>query len=543
MVASTITEEISQSDEKNETKDGADDTEGKSDTSGTAATPGAAATATTTTGTTRDLRALGWQPHFADQLSGGASNNNNNDDDDDTGGENNSSSKTSDLVPVRITEVRSKSIHVLGEGGIDHLIPITQGQKIINDNEEKVVVAGDWILVEKVVAKNSVENSDNNTEGNKNENNTTSELLNLRIHKILNRFSVIKRKAPGRNTRRTQLIAANLDTVFVVSSCNQDFNVARLERYIAIALETVNVTPVIVLTKKDLLETNADDDFDDDDDSSDNNLDDDDDFDLDDDDGFDFGDNGDGSSWLLDYYLQEAGSIAGGSIPVVCLDARNPSEAKDFLAPWLGTGQTVAFVGSSGVGKSTLVNSLCGFEMAKTGDIHTDSGQGRHTTTRRQLHFLDREANQNNEGNDSDSAAAAARCGILDTPGLRELQLVDASQGLEEVFRDLVELSRLCRFNDCRHDGEPGCAIEAAVERGEIDPDRWARWEKLVAEDRANTLDIEESKREKERKKNRKNNTSHKSSAAFARRNHKSGGGTDAPEGREIRKQGRKKRR
>ncbi len=410
-----------------------------------------------------ELRALGWETHFANQVV----NTDQNSDDSDHQDE----SMTTNLVPVRVTEVRSKDIHVVGPNHIDHLIPITQGQKIVNENDEKVIVAGDWILVQ---------------------DETIDLQRTLRIRQVLKRVSVIKRKAPGRNTRRKQLIAANLNTVFVVSSCNQDFNVARLERYIAMVLETENVEPVVVLTKKDLLEEMNDMDMEDFEDDDDDDDDDNDDMDLDDDfDDFDDDcDDGDASSWLLDYYLGEAGSIAGGTIPVVCLDATNSTEASELLSPWLGGGQTVAFVGSSGVGKSTLVNSLCGFELVKTGQIHTDSGQGRHTTTRRQLHFL---TNDN-------------QCAILDTPGLRELQLVDAAQGVGEVFKDLVELSHHCKFNDCTHSGEPGCAIQAAVETGEADADKVNRWKKLVAEDKLNTKDVEEGRMERERKKNRKKN-------------------------------------
>jgi len=411
------------------------------------------------------LKALGWETHFANQLEENTSNGDNDDD----------GASTTPLIPVRITEVRSKDIHVVGPNNIDHLIPITQGQKIVNENDEKVVVAGDWILVQ---------------------DETIDLQRTLRIRQVLKRVSVIKRKAPGRNTRRKQLIAANLNTVFVVSSCNQDFNVARLERYIAMVLETENVEPVVVLTKKDLLEEMDDMDMEDFEDEEEYEDDDIEDMDFDQDDDFDdfedFGDeDGDASFWLLDYYLGEAGAIAGGTIPVVCLDATNSTEASELLSPWLGEGQTVAFVGSSGVGKSTIVNSLCGFELVKTGQIHTDSGQGRHTTTRRQLHFLTNENNQ---------------CAILDTPGLRELQLVDAAQGLGEVFKDLVELSHYCKFNDCTHSGEPGCAIQAAVESGEADADKVNRWKKLVAEDKLNTKDVEEGRIERERKKNRKKN-------------------------------------
>jgi len=469
------------------------------------------ATTTATTTASEDLKTLGWQPHFAEQLDEHECDH----------------LEYEALIPVRVTEVRSKSIHVVGAGGMDHLIPITQGQKIINDNDEKVVVAGDWILVENTASETNNETNDNNQI-------VLKPPPTLKIKKILSRRSVIKRKAPGRNTRKKQLIASNLDTVFVVSSCNQDFNVARLERYIAMVLETENVEPVIVLTKKDLLEMEIDgDDIDIDienENEDDNGIDGEESMDMtDEEEDCDFEDEDfdASSSWLLDYYLDEAGSIASGSIPVVCLDARNGDEAGMLLEPWLGEGQTVAFVGSSGVGKSTLVNSLCGVDLVKVGDIHTDSGQGRHTTTRRQLHFLNQ---SNSNSNDTDGRS----CAILDTPGLRELQLVDAAQGLNEVFKDFVELSRSCRFNDCMHSGEPGCAIDAAVESGEIDVDRLARWEKLVAEDAANTKDVEESRIERERKKNRNAKTKSKQSKPNSR---------NSPEGRDVRMQGRKTKR
>lgn len=347
-----------------------------------------------------NLQALGWQPHFSDQLSGNNADEN--------------------LTPVRITEVRSKSIHVLGTG-IDQLIPTSGGRK--KNDDDAVVVVGDWILI-------------NNQ---------------YRQKTVLKRKSLIKRRAPG-PARKIQLIASNLDTVFVVSSCNQDFNVARLERYVAMILEA-NVTPVIVLTKRDLCE-----------------------MDNEESDGNDEDNDEDSSAWLLDFYYEEASSIAGGTVPVVCLDARG-SEPYRKLGEWCRAGQTVAFLGSSGVGKSTLVNSLCESNVAETADIHVDSGQGRHTTTRRQLHFLKNE------------------CAVLDTPGLRELQLIDASHGVDQVFQDLVDLSHQCRFNDCQHSGEPGCAIADALESGDIDEDRLGRWEKLVAEDLLNSNEIAERKK------------------------------------------------
>jgi ribosome biogenesis GTPase len=339
------------------------------------------------------LQKLGWQPHFSDQLTPDESIN------------------TNTLTrPVRIIEVRGNAgLHVVG-ADID---------EIITARRDLVVAVGDWILLDE----------------------------NNRPTKLLERKSLMKRRAPGPGCK-VQLIAANLDTCFVVSSCNQDFNVARLERYVAMALEA-NVAPVVVLTKGDCLLYDIDDAQDEQD-----------------------------AHWVLDSYLQDAKGIAGTSstIPVVFLDARG-DEPTHKLAQWCQPGKTVAFLGSSGVGKSTIVNSLCGSQVAQTGAVQEgDRGMGRQTTTRRQLYFL------------------SNGCAILDSAGMREIQMIDAANGVAEVFSDLVELSRQCRFGNCQHAGEPGCAIAAALEKDDIDSDRLARWEKLVAEDQSNSKSLAESK-------------------------------------------------
>jgi len=355
-----------------------------------------------------DLERLGWQPHFSDQLSV------DNEDEEES------------LTPVRITEVHSRDISIVGAGGMEELIPnIPPKQQRLDDavtvkSEDAVapgtVLVGDWILVNE----------------------------RRKIVKILERRSFLRRGAPGKGKGgKIQSMAANIDTVFVVSSCNQDFNVARLERYVAMALEA-NVTPVIVLTKRDRW------------------------------------DGVDEEESLLSFYLEQAsGIVALRRIPVVLLDARG-TEPTEKLREWCRAGQTVAFLGSSGVGKSTLVNSLCGCTVAKTGDIHEDSGQGRHTTTRRQLHFLPRNG-----------------CAILDTPGLRELRLAKADNGVTEVFADLVHLSRRCGFRDCKHKGEPNCAIQEAILDEEIDWERVERWQKLVEENQLNFKIMTEHERRK----------------------------------------------
>ena len=308
------------------------------------------------------LRALGWSKYFADQATSAA---------------------LSKTPPVRITQVHRNTLHIQGVD-LDMIIPGLHG-----------VTVGDWLLFDADTPRNS---------------------------QLLSRKSLIKRRAPGHD-RKEQLIAANLDTAFVVTSCNNDFSLARLERYVAMAHEA-GVTPVIILSKIDLTTEASD-------------------------------------------FAAQAQSISP-QLSVVCLDARSP-EAVELLRPWCQAGQTVAFLGSSGVGKSTLTNSLAGNEAIATQDVRASDDKGRHTTTGRQLHIL------------------PSGCAVLDTPGMREIQLTDVSIGLEETFADLHALTQNCRFNDCAHKTEPGCAVQAAVASGEVDVLRLQRWLKLVAEDAENT--------------------------------------------------------
>ena len=308
------------------------------------------------------LRALGCSKYFADHATSAA---------------------LSKTPPVRITQVHRNTLHIQGVD-LDMIIPGLHG-----------VTVGDWLLFDADTPRNS---------------------------QLLSRKSLIKRRAPGHD-RKEQLIAANLDTAFVVTSCNNDFSLARLERYVAMAHEA-GVTPVIILSKIDLTTEASD-------------------------------------------FAAQAQSISP-QLSVVCLDARSP-EAIELLRPWCQAGQTVAFLGSSGVGKSTLTNSLAGNEAIATQDVRASDDKGRHTTTGRQLHIL------------------PSGCAVLDTPGMREIQLTDVSVGLEETFADLHALKQNCRFNDCAHKTEPGCAVQAAVASGEVDVPRLQRWLKLVAEDAENT--------------------------------------------------------
>ena len=240
----------------------------------------------------------------------------------------------------------------------------------------------------------------------------------------LERKTLLRRRAEGERT--PQLIAANVDTLFIVTSCNEDMNPARLERYLVLANEA-GTTPVIVLTKADLV---AD----------------------------------------AEPYRRKAMELQRG-LEVVVLNAKAP-EAAPALAPWCAAGETIALVGSSGVGKSSLLNTLSkksAEEAQPTGGIREADAKGRHTTTFRSLHPI------------------AGGGWVIDTPGMRSLQVSDLSDGLDVLFAEITELAPKCRFRDCTHAHEPGCAVQAAVAAGTLDPARLERWRKLLEESQANT--------------------------------------------------------
>jgi ribosome biogenesis GTPase len=237
------------------------------------------------------------------------------------------------------------------------------------------------------------------------------------VHTILPRESCFSRRDPGPE-RREQILACNLDTLLVVTSCNRDFNPRRLERFVT-AVAAQKIEPVILLNKADLLANVAP---------------------------------------LLTEVRRVLPRIECRAISA--LDGAGLEE----LDPWLTPGRTLALAGTSGVGKSTLLNRLLGVEVLETGDIRARDSRGRHTSVRRELHLLPNGA------------------AVIDNPGIRELQLWDGSADTTPVFNDLAELEGKCRFRDCQHGEEPGCAIREAIEAGSVDEDRIDAWHKLRRE-------------------------------------------------------------
>jgi len=307
-------------------------------------------------------------------------------------------------VPVRVLSINRKRINVAGEQGHQQLT--VPGNWYLRDAEDLPTI-GDWLLLDSATGQ---------------------------PQRLLERKSLFRRKAAGIEAK-LQLLAANIDTLFIVTSCNSDFNLSRLERYLALALDA-QVEPVLVLTKSDLVDDSLE-------------------------------------------YQRQAMSLKP-DMAVETVNALDPESVGPLLA-WCGHGQTVAMAGSSGVGKSTLLNSLCGTSGQATATIREDDAKGRHTTTARSVHFLP-------EG------------GLLiDSPGIRELQLSDCEAGVSSLFEDIETLAQSCRYKDCSHLSEADCAVKAAVDGGDLSSRRLTNYNKLMAEQERNSeTNADERRRERD---------------------------------------------
>lgn len=257
-------------------------------------------------------------------------------------------------------------------------------------------VVGDWVLLDRTDNKNG----------------------DAIIHKLLSRKSYFSRKIAG-SKFDIQIVAANIDYIFICTALNNDFNINRLERYIAVAWDSMAI-PVIVLTKSDLCED-------------------------------------------IDERLKEVQEVAIG-IEILVTSSLNEN-GYEKVKEYIKSGTTIAFIGSSGVGKSTLINKLLNKDILKTNSID-ENDKGRHTTTHRELFVLE-------EGGV-----------IIDTPGMRELGLMSAD--VNKSFSNIEELERQCKFSDCTHKNEPKCAVREAIEKGELDLDRLERYKKLKREEEYN---------------------------------------------------------
>ncbi len=298
---------------------------------------------------------------------------------------------------ARVIEVQ-RSVVTVSDGTEEQPVPLTSSWHTASPEDRPTV--GDWVVLDDELS---------------------------RIERVLDRKSVFRRVAAGEKTE-VQLIAANIDILFVVTSCNEEFKESRLERYLALAVEA-GVIPVVVLTKTDLCDDPGS-------------------------------------------YVERARHVQSGTH----VESVNALDRNTFdgVTAWIEPGSTIALVGSSGVGKSTILNTLAGNEVAATSGIREDDKKGRHTTTHRALYQLP------NGGL------------LIDVPGMRELKIAEVDSALATVFDDIEAMASKCRFADCRHESEPGCAVREAVDSGDISERRLQNYLQLLKENERNTASLAE---------------------------------------------------
>jgi len=303
------------------------------------------------------------------------------------------SSEGTAYLPARIVR-EDRGLYRAIADGTEYAAEITGAFRNAHAHSDEFPAVGDWVVTAPVGDEEK-----------------------LRIHAVLPRKTVFKRTAVG-TTSETQVVAANVDTIFIVMGLDGDFNPRRVERYIALAYES-GAQPVVVLSKSDV-------------------------------------------SDIVPEQVVQIEDVAFG-VPVHPISSLQ-DDGLEFLSEYICVGKTIALLGSSGAGKSTLVNALMGNQTMDTGEVREDDSRGRHTTTHRQLVVL-------------------PTGGLLiDTPGMREIQLTGDDESIGSTFGDVEALFDQCRFRDCQHDQEPGCAIQGAIDSGELDAKRYKSYLKLKRE-------------------------------------------------------------
>ena len=321
---------------------------------------------------TSHLSQLGWDSHFQKRFE---------------------LAKAEGLIPARVISQSRSSYHIGGQFG-ELKAKVSGNMRYQLEEVGQFPAVGDWVAVK-------------------------PEIGEAVIQAVLPRKSKFSRQAAGERTEE-QVVAANIDTVFIVSGLDggRSFNLRRIERYLTLAWSS-GASPAIVLNKIDLCPD-------------------------------------------VSAFISDVESVAAG-IPVHAVSAREGT-GLDALKTYVGIGRTVAFLGSSGVGKSALINALLGAEMQQTGEVREDDRHGRHTTTERQLILL------------------PGGGAVIDTPGMRELQLWAEQEDLDSTFNEITVLAGKCRFIDCTHDNEPGCAVRETIEQGLLDEARLESYRKLQKE-------------------------------------------------------------